>query len=197
MNLITRIEQHIEEHLALVEACRDLLSAPLAAAAERIVECVMQDGKLLIGGLGSAAPDAERLTARLLHRFEMERPGLAAVNLGASLATMAGIVQDEGGEEVFARQVRSLGHTHDLLLLFCDDHRMLSQARAVEAARERDIGVIAFTGEQAGSLEEVLADQDILLGVPHGRAARVSEVHALLSNALCDAVDCLLLGVEE
>ena len=120
--------------LALVEACRDLLSAPLAAAAERIVECVMQDGKLLIGGLGSAAPDAERLTARLLHRFEMERPGLAAVNLGASLATMAGIVQDEGGEEVFARQVRSLGHTHDLLLLFCDDHRMLSQARAVEAA---------------------------------------------------------------
>jgi len=43
---------------------------------------------------------------------------------------------------------------------------------------------------------ELLEDHDIHLGVPHDNAARVQEVYILILHCLCDAIDCLLLGVE-
>jgi D-sedoheptulose 7-phosphate isomerase len=37
---------------------------------------------------------------------------------------------------------------------------------------------------------------DIHLCVPSESTARIQEVHLLVIHCLCDAIDCLLLGVE-
>jgi D-sedoheptulose 7-phosphate isomerase len=42
---------------------------------------------------------------------------------------------------------------------------------------------------------ELLEAQDIHLGVPDDSAARIQEVYVLILHCLCDAIDCLLLGV--
>ena len=55
--------------------------------------------------------------------------------------------------------------------------------------------VIAFSGGDGGLLMELLEDEDIHLGVPHESAARIQEVYVLILHCLCDAIDCLLLGV--
>lgn len=56
--------------------------------------------------------------------------------------------------------------------------------------------VIAFSSGHGGKVMELLENQDIHLGVAHENASRVQEVYILILHCLCDAIDCLLLGVE-
>jgi D-sedoheptulose 7-phosphate isomerase len=67
--------------------------------------------------------------------------------------------------------------------------------KAIDAAKERDIKVIALSGGDGGDLIELLGDNDIHIGVPHENASRVHEVNILILHCLCDAIDCILLGV--
>ena len=43
----------------------------------------------------------------------------------------------------------------------------------------------------------MLRETDVLISVPHDRAARVREVHTLVLHCLSDGVDAQLLGEQE
>ncbi|VEB40501.1 Phosphoheptose isomerase [Chromobacterium violaceum] len=58
------------------------------------------------------------------------------------------------------------------------------------------MSVIALTGKDGGKMTEILSPEDIHLNVPSLRTCRIQEVHILLIHALCDAIDCMLLGGE-
>jgi D-sedoheptulose 7-phosphate isomerase len=51
-----------------------------------------------------------------------------------------------------------------------------------------------LAGRGAAELRELLAESDVLVAVPHERAARVAEVHMLVLHCLCDAIDFQLMG---
>ena len=57
--------------------------------------------------------------------------------------------------------------------------------------------VIVASGRSAGVLATVLRETDVLICVPHERAARVREVHALAISCLCDGMDAQLFGEQE
>ena len=67
----------------------------------------------------------------------------------------------------------------------------------VLAAHERDMSVIALCARDAGAMGGVMRETDVQVCVPHDRAARVREVHALILHCLCDGVDTQLLGEQE
>jgi D-sedoheptulose 7-phosphate isomerase len=58
------------------------------------------------------------------------------------------------------------------------------------------MGVIALTGRGGGKIGEILQPSDVHVCVPATSTARIQEVHLLSLHCLCDAIDCLLLGVE-
>ena len=53
------------------------------------------------------------------------------------------------------------------------------------------------TGRTGGLLADILRETDVLICVPHDRAARVREVHSLVLNCLCDGMDAQLFGEQE
>ena len=57
--------------------------------------------------------------------------------------------------------------------------------------------VIVLSGRTGGRLAAVLRETDVLINVPHDRAARVREVHALVLHCISDGVDAQLLGDQE
>ena len=69
--------------------------------------------------------------------------------------------------------------------------------KAIEAAHDNDLRVVALTGKGGGRIGEMLRDGDIHLCVPAERTARIQETHILAIHCLCDGIDCLLLGVDE
>jgi len=196
MDLIARINSHFAESAQLKLRAVDALAGPIAEAAERMVQCLVDDGKILSCGNGGSAADAQHFAAELLNRFEMERPGLAAIALTTDSSTLTAIANDYDYNEVFSKQVRALGQANDVLLGISTSGNSRNVMEAIAAAHERGLAVVALTGRNGGQIAGMLDQGDIHICVPAESTARIQEVHILTLHCLCDAIDCLLLGVE-
>jgi D-sedoheptulose 7-phosphate isomerase len=126
----------------------------------------------------------------------MERPGLAAIALTTDTSTLTSIANDYDYDQIFSKQVRALGQAGDLLLAISTSGNSKNVIAAVQAAQECQVGVVALTGRNGGRIGELLGPGDIHICVPAQSTARIQEVHLLTLHCLCDAIDCLLLGVE-
>ena len=196
MDLISRISENFSESAHLKLQCMDTLAAPIAAAAHRMVDCLKADGKILSCGNGGSAADAQHFSSELLNRFEKERPGLAAMALTTDSSTLTSIANDYDYSQVFAKQVRALGHAEDMLLAISTSGNSKNVIAAIQAAHECGVGVVALTGRGGGAIAELLTEGDVHVCVPAQTTARIQEVHLLVIHCLCDAIDCLLLGVD-
>ena len=197
MDLISRIGRHFADSAQTKLDAIELLAAPIAQAAEIMVASLVGNGKVLACGNGGSAADAQHFAAELVGRFEMERQGLAAIALTTDSSIMTAVANDYGYKAVLERQVRALGQPGDVLLAISTSGNSQSIIEAIRGAHDNDLHVIALTGKGGGQIGEMLRDNDIHICVPSSRTARIQEIHLLTVHCLCDAVDCLLLGVEE
>ena len=191
--LQNRVAEHFAQSIEAKQQAAEVLSAPTAQAAEIMLQCLMNDGKILACGNGGSAADAQHFAAEMTGRFEKERMELAAVALTTDTSALTAIGNDYGFDQVFSKQVRALGSPGDVLIGISTSGNSANIITAIEAAHERDMQVIAFTGRDGGKIAAMLKDNDILLNVPHPRTARIQEVHILLIHALCDCIDTMLL----
>jgi len=196
MDLISRISEHFSESAHLKLQSMDALATPIAAAVQSMVRCLQDDGKILSCGNGGSAADAQHFSAELLNRFEVERPGLAAMALSTDSSTLTSIANDYDYNQVFSKQVRALGRAGDVLLAISTSGNSPNVVAAVTAAHECDMRVVALTGRNGGKIGELLRTDDVHICVPATNTARIQEVHLLSIHCLCDGIDCLLLGVE-
>lgn len=200
-----RIQQHFIDSADLKYQAAQALSHPIAAAVQAVLACVTSGGKVLACGHGPSAAQAQQFAAFCVAGFERERPELAALALScdsgllqsgvAASASANGTAADAAQQ--FARQVRALGQAGDVLLALSVSGNDANLLAATEAAHERDMTVVVLTGRTGGKLAALLRETDVLISVPHDRAARVREVHALALHCLCDGVDAQLLGEQE
>jgi D-sedoheptulose 7-phosphate isomerase len=197
MDLSARVAEHFIESIEIKQVCQDLLSGEVVAAAEIMVGALVNDKKILSCGNGGSASDAQHFSAELIGRFEKERMGLAAIALSTDTSALTAIANDYDFDLVFSKQVRALGKMGDVLLAISTSGNSANVLEAVRAAHERGMIVVALTGKDGGKIAEELNNDDILLNVPHGRTARIQEVHILLIHAICDCIDTMLLGASE
>jgi D-sedoheptulose 7-phosphate isomerase len=162
-----------------------------------MVACLVNDGKILACGNGGSAGDAQHFAAELVGRFEAERQELAAIALTTDSSILTAVANDYAFDVVFAKQVRALGRAGDVLLAISTSGNSVNVIKAIEAAHDNDMSVVALTGKGGGRIGQMLREGDIHLCVPAERTARIQETHLLAIHCLCDGIDCLLLGVEE
>jgi D-sedoheptulose 7-phosphate isomerase len=196
MDLRARINQHFRASAELKIETAPMLAEPIAQAAQLMVNCLMDAGKILVCGNGGSAADAQHFAAELLNRFEKERPGLAAIALTTDSSTLTSIANDYAFEQIFSKQVRALGNGKDVLLAISTSGNSPNVISAVSAAQEQAMSVVALTGRDGGKMGAMLQEGDIHICVPANSTARVQEVHLLALHCLCDGIDCLLLGAE-
>jgi len=192
-----RIQQHFIDSADLKYQAAQVLSQPIAAAVQAVLACVTSGGKLLACGSGPSAAQARQFAALCVAGFERERPELAALALSADAALHASPSGQIDAEQGLARQVRALGQAGDVLLALSVAGNDPALLAAAVAAHERDLSVVALTGQAGGALAAMLRETDVWIAVPHERPARVREVHGLALHCLCDGVDAQLLGEQE
>jgi len=195
-DLLERIGRQFAESAEIKQRALEVLAAPIAGATELMVECLLANGKILACGNGGSAADAQHFAAELLNRFERERPGLAALALTTDSSTLTAIANDYDYEQVFSKQVSALGSPNDVLLAISTSGESKNVLRAIRAAHEREMRVVALTGRGGGEIGNALAAGDLHICVPHSKTARIQEVHLLALHCLCDGIDFLLLGAE-
>ncbi len=194
MDPVTRVREHFAESIATKENAVDVLGESIAAAGDLMARSLLDDGKILSCGNGGSAADSQHFSSELLNRFEMERPGLPAMALTTDSSTLTSISNDYAYEEIFSKQVRALGKPQDVLLGISTSGNSENVIRAIAAAHERGMKVVALTGRDGGRMADLYAPDDVEIRVPATRTARIQEVHLLVIHCLCDLIDTTLLG---
>lgn len=194
MSTLNRIEQHFLDNAALVEQSLKVLAEPLAQGIDLMFQTISNNGKVLACGNGGSAADAQHFIAELVRRFERDRFPLAGIALNTDTSILTAVGNDYGYDQVFERQVRALAQPADLLVAISTSGNSTNVIRAIEAAKEYDIPIIALTGRGGGTIGELLTSNDIHLCVPHDRTMRIQEIHILLLHILCDGLDVAILG---
>ncbi len=197
MALHDRILGHFKASAQTTLSSADTLAPQIELAARLLVQSFTQGGKVLACGNGGSAADAQHFAAAMINRFEQERPGLAAISLTTDTSTLTSISNDSNYDQIFTRQIKALGQPGDILLAISTSGNSPNVLHAVVAAHARSMHVIALTGRSGGALAEQIQEDDVFLCVPAESTARIQEVHLLTIHCLCDAVDSVLLGVEE
>lgn len=172
----------------------EALAPTIVRAAEAMTASLSNDGKILSCGNGGSAADAQHFSGELLGRFERERPGLAAVALTTDTSTITAVANDYAYDDIFAKQVVALGRRGDVLLAISTSGNSPNVLRAIRAAHEAGMTIVALTGRDGGDIAEALTPDDIEIRAPSERTCRIQETHILVIHCLCDLIDAQMLG---
>lgn len=161
------------------------LAQQLNFAAQAIMHTITSGGRVLCAGEAEAAWLAQQAASLLVRGSGRERPPLAA----HALTPPHG-----GAQATLTQQVRALGHPGDVWLVFSMERAEADLKEATEAAREHDLTLIAFTGENASTLGPLIRDTDVWVPLPGSRPETLYAIAWLALYGLCAAVDTHLLG---
>lgn len=164
-------------------------AALIVEAAEVIVECFKNNGKLMIIGNGGSAADSQHIAAEFVNRFEIERPPLPAIALTVDTSVLTSIGNDYDFNLVFAKQVKSIGKENDVLLALSTSGNSKNVIKAAEMAKGLGIKTIALTGKDGGELAQ---KADMVLNVESQSTPRIQEVHITICHTICQLIDHFL-----
>lgn len=180
----------------------------IRSAAELLIKSYKKGGKLLLCGNGGSASDADHIVGELMKSFSKKRAvdselaqglraisetrgdllasklegALPAVSLNAHSTLLSAILNDIGGDFVFAQQVVALGKKGDVLLAISTSGNSQNVIDACIVAKAKGISTLGLTGKMGGELKNLC---DVAICVPAVQTAEVQEYHLPIYHALC------------
>lgn len=144
-------------------------------------------GKLVVFGNGGPSTDAQHVAVEFVHPVIVGKRALPALSLTADVATVTGVANRAGLEDVFAHQLRIIGDPADIALGISTDGACANVCRALETARDLGMLTVALTGGDGGAIARTP-------GLDHVLVARstdprvVKEVHVTTYHVLWELV---------
>lgn len=194
MSVNARIKSIFEDSIRTKQDSISALVTPITRAVELMVARLQAGNKVLSCGNGGSAADAQHFSSELLNRFDRDRPSLPAIALTTDASTFTSIANDYNYNDIFAKQISSLGQAGDILLAISTSGNSANVIHAMEAAHQRKMHVIALSGRDGGKMAELIGANDVEIRVPSKVTARIQEVHLLAIHCLCDQIDELMFA---
>ncbi|PLK58417.1 phosphoheptose isomerase [Candidatus Palibaumannia cicadellinicola] len=185
--------ESIQTHIASAETLPDVITY----AATILVQALLNGNKILCCGNGTSAANAQHFAASMINRFETERPSLPAIALNADNVVLTAIANDGLHQEIYAKQVRALGQSGDILLAISTHGNSNYIVKAVETAVTRDMTIVALTGYDGGEIATLIGKKDVEIRIPSYRNTRIQEMHMLTVNCLCYLIDNALFPYQD
>ena len=144
-------------------------------------------GKLVVFGNGGPTTDAQHISVEFVHPVIVGKRSLPAISLTSDVATVTGVANREGWEEVFAHQLRHLAAPEDIALGVSSDGRCANVLRGLEVAKELGLLTIALVGGDGGPVARSDAVDHVILA-PSDDPLVVKEVHVTAYHVLWELV---------
>jgi D-sedoheptulose 7-phosphate isomerase len=205
------IKNLIERYPALVAVERKIRDA-----AESLILCYQQKGKVLICGNGGSCSDSDHIVGEFMKGFETNRPiesslkmklsksgqegnyiaeklqqGLPAISLAAHNTLITAIANDIDANLIFAQQVVGYGNPEDILIGISSSGNSQNIVNALITAKAKGMVTIDLTGESGGKMKTFC---DILINVPEKKTSSVQELHLPVYHVLCQIVEDHFFG---
>ena len=173
-----------EAGLALVE-CAEAVTATAADMAARLGG----GGKLIAFGNGAGSTDAQHISIEFIHPVIVGKRALPAIALTNDVASLTGIAERAGWDQVFARQIQQLGRPRDIAVGFLSPGGASRNVlRGLLMARELGLLTVALGGEADAPIFVV----DHVLPVRSGDPQIVKEIGVTIYHILWELVHVFL-----
>ncbi len=129
-------------------------------------------------GNGGSAAIAIHMTSDFLKNGKMKTLSLY------NPATLTCLGNDYGYEEVFSKQVENIMRSGDMLIAISSSGRSPNIIKAVDAAHDKDVVVMSFTGFDDSNT--VRLNSDISIYLPSHKYGIVESIHNLMLQEIVD-----------
>ena len=189
--IIDSIKLHLERSAAVKAKAAEECADAAAEAASMIAASLADGGTLMLCGNGGSAGDAQHIAAEFVATLDhaRPRPGLRALALTTDTSFLTAYSNDFGYQDIFARQVETLGRSGDVLIGISTSGNSGNVVAAMEKAKSMGIKTIALTGASGGKLKAVA---DLTIAVPADQTALIQETHIALGHAITASVETAL-----
>jgi len=186
MDLAAFFKSEFAEHHDVARKTEAALSDAFAGLVGACVKSARGGGKLMFFGNGGSAADAQHLATELTVRYKGNRAAIAAIALTTDSSTLTATGNDLGFDRIFARQIEALGKPGDVAIAISTSGKSANVTAALKQAKAMKLVTAALGGKGGGDLTDLV---DHLLLVPSDTTARIQEMHILLGQMLCGAVE--------
>lgn len=185
---LTSVRDYLSRSRDIVQACIESegFLASVIASTDAIEASLRSGCKLLTAGNGGSAGDAQHIAGEFVSRLNYDRAPAASIALTTDTSVITAIGNDYGYDKVFERQVLALGRPGDVFLAISTSGRSPSILKAMQAARDRQLVVIGFSGATAGGMPQLA---DIMLHVPSDSTPLIQQVHITAAHIVCGLVE--------
>ena len=180
------IIKEIHQSMAVTSELARSCGTEIVEAAELILTCLREGGKLLVFGNGGSAAEAEHLVAELVGRYRTDRQALAAMALTTNSASLTAVANDYGFEQIFARQLQAIAKPEDIAFAISTSGNSSNIVCALQSARRAGLVTIGLTGMPGGKLRDLVR---VCISVPSDCTPRIQEAHSLIVHILCGIVE--------
>jgi len=187
--LISQIQESLNLKQTILQD--NVLLDTLERACSLSLKAYQSGGKLLIGGNGGSAADAQHIAGELVSRFYFDRPALPAIALTTDTSILTAIGNDYGYGNLFSRQIEGNGKEGDVFLAISTSGNSKNILKGIQVAKKMGIHVIGLTGITGGEMAQLC---DICLKMPSDSTPRVQECHILMGHLICSYLEQELFG---
>jgi D-sedoheptulose 7-phosphate isomerase len=158
----------------------------LRNAGDLLVRALGEGHKVIACGNGGSMCDAMHFAEELTGRYRKDRQPFPAIAI-SDPAHITCVANDFGFENVFSRFIEAMGQEGDVLLAISTSGNSENIIRAVDMARQRNMHVLALTGNGGGMLGRIC---DIQICAPFSAFSdRVQEIHIKVLHTLVHYVE--------
>lgn len=169
-----------EENIKNIEQVADLMA-----------DAIKNGKKVISCGNGGSHCDAMHFAEELSGRYRDDRKSLAAIAI-SDPSHISCVGNDYGFDYIFSRFIEGLGNTGDVLLGISTSGNSKNIINATQAAREKGMKVVIFSGKDGGKLAGLA---DVEIRVPHfGYADRIQEIHIKVIHILIMLIEKKVLN---
>ena len=178
------INESINVKAALLKD-NDLLQT-IEKAVTAIVDAFRNGNHVYFCGNGGSAADAQHLAAEFSGRFYKDRDALPAEALHCNTSYLTAVANDYSYDVIYARLIKGIAKKGDVLLGFSTSGNSANIIKAFEAAKEKEVITIGFTGAGGGQMKTL---SDYLFPIPSTVTPRIQESHIMIGHIICELVE--------
>ena len=179
--------ENIQNYILTLSQTMGQLSQELIVEVINILQRArMQGNQVFIMGNGGSASTATHFVCDLAKNTRHEGlPHYRAIGLTDNMAVFSAYANDEGYENVFAKQLANLIQPGDIVIGISASGNSQNVINAIREAKRDTVTTIAFTGFDGGRLGPMV---DINIHVKSDIIEHVEDVHLMLEHMMVKAI---------
>jgi len=160
-------------------------------AAEILINCIKNGGKILWCGNGGSAGDSQHLATELMGWMtDHDRKPIPSIALTTDSSFLTAWSNDTDFDSIFSRQIQGLGEEGDVLVGISTSGNSKNVINALKQAKYKNLKTISFTGKTGGDIDVIA---DITIKVPSNNTQRIQESHIMIGQILCSLLELHLV----